>query len=135
MRASFGRAGGARGTRARGHPAAPLRDGGRGAGGGDAAAAGAGGSAPGRAAAQSWLLNTELPFSAASKGEPLLAATQCDGVLLQVRPPEGATPCLADILALLQVAQALLQLGSAPQLVVLTRGAQRPACLAPLAAY
>ena len=43
-------------------------------------------------------------------------------------------PCLADILALLQVAQGLLHLGQAPQLVVLTRGAQRPTCLAPGAA-
>ena len=43
-------------------------------------------------------------------------------------------PCLADVLALLQVAQALLQLSQAPQLVVLTRGAQRPSCLAPGAA-
>ena len=43
-------------------------------------------------------------------------------------------PCLADVLALLQVAQALLQLSQAPQLVVLTRGAQRPTCLSPGAA-
>ena len=37
-------------------------------------------------------------------------------------------------LALLHLAQGLLQLGQAPQLVVLTRGAQRPTCLSPGAA-
>ncbi len=45
-----------------------------------------------------------------------------------IQPISGAGPSLNDLLAMLKLAQLLLQLRQAPRLVVVTRGAQRPAC-------